>query len=368
MNSVQSGGAASAVLAAMALLLAVTADVANASEVPWPASTPVELAPGIIQFITPDIAGNVVGNSIAVLMDSDVLVFDTTLLGSTANGVLGELRSITPMPVRYVVNSHWHPDHTGGNEAFAASNPQLEIIASRETRRLMAENAFVYIKTLQFELTQTDREIRQDLKIGRTADGKPLSHAERAALQTQLAQEARFMEEFATTHVELPSLTFDGSLTLFHGGRELRLMMLPGHTAGDTALFLPAEKVLLAGDLLTYPVPFAANAHPSAWISSLEVLSHLDAQIIVPGHGPAFKDQRYLQLVLESLRSIQQQVQEALTRGLTLTETQKAIHLEAMRTQFTHDDPDLNASFDGNFGPVVRQFYDEATEGLELYQ
>jgi glyoxylase-like metal-dependent hydrolase (beta-lactamase superfamily II) len=134
------------------------------------------------------------------------------------------------------------------------------------------------------------------------------------------------------------------------------------------AVFLPTERILLTGDLLAYPVPFCADSHPTNWIASLEALSRLDAKIIVPGHGEAQQDASFLQLVLDSLRSIQQQVRDSLHRGLTLQETQKALNLAAIRTRFTHDDPDLNAVFDGNFTPIVRQFYDEATEGLEQYQ
>ena len=62
------------------------------------------------------------------------------------------------------------------------------------------------------------------------------------------------------------------------------------------------------------------------------------------------------------------QVRQALHRGLTLAETQKAVDLTPIRLRFTHDDSELNASFEGNFTPIVRQMYDEATEGLELYQ
>jgi hypothetical protein len=98
------------------------------------------------------------------------------------------------------------------------------------------------------------------------------------------------------------------------------------------------------------------------------VLSRLDASTIVPGHGAAQHDHQYLTLVLDSLQAIADQVRQALDRGLTLSETLKAVHLESIRTSFTHDDPDLNAQFDGNFVPIVRQMYDEATEGLEQCQ
>jgi cyclase len=356
---------------AAVLSLALAASLAGAAvtpESPWATPTRVDLAPGVYQFVSPDVAGNVVGNSIAIVTDSDVVIFDTTLLPATAIGVLNELRTVTSKPVRVVVNSHWHPDHSGGNETFAAAFPGLEIVSSLETRQLMEDTAKVYVKTLEFELAQSDREINKELKSRETSDGKPLASKDREDLRAQLRLEDRFLREYKAEHTVLPTVTFKDILTLHHGGREIRLLTLPGHTAGDTVLYLPEEKILLTGDLLAYPVPFCADSHPSAWIASLEVLLHLDASTIVPGHGVAQHDHQYLTLVLDSLQALRNQVHEALSRGLTLSETQKALHMESIRKSFTHDDPNLNASFDGNFTPIVRRLYDEATEGLEQYQ
>jgi cyclase len=328
----------------------------------------VQIASGIYQFISPEVAGNVDGNSVAVVNERDVLVFDTTLLPATALKVLTELRKITPKPVRYAANSHWHPDHAGGNEMYAKAFPDLEIIATENTRRFMENTAAVYVKTLEFESGQAVQEINKALQSGKTSDGKPLAPESREHLQSELRLLDQFLSEFKATHATLPTLTFGDTLTLYHGGREFRFLHLVGHTGGDMALFLPAEKMLLAGDLLAYPVPYCADSHPTAWIASLETLSRLDARTIVPGHGEAQHDQTYLRLVLDSLRAIESQVHAALRRGLTLQETQKVVNLDAIRLRFTHDDSDLNESFQGNFTPIVRQMYDEATEGLELYQ
>jgi cyclase len=355
-------------LSALTLVTLSSLCAASVIGASWPGPTAVELAPGIVQFISPDLAGNVDGNSVAVFTDRDVLVFDATLLAASADALLRELRQRTPKPVRYLVNSHWHPDHSGGNEAFEKAYPDVEIIASERTRELMDNSGSVYLKTLEFETTQSNQEIDKELKSGKTSDGRALSPADRERLHAELALRARFLDEFKATRTKLPTLTFGDSLTLVHGGREFRFLRLPGHTAGDIAVFLPAEKVLLTGDLLAFPVPFCADSHPSAWIESLEALSRLDAKIIVPGHGPAQPDSSFLQLELDSFRSIQQQVRDALHRGLTLQETQKVVNLAAIRAKFTHDDANLNADFDGNFAPIVRQFYDEATEGLEQYQ
>jgi glyoxylase-like metal-dependent hydrolase (beta-lactamase superfamily II) len=328
----------------------------------------VEIAAGVYQFISPDVAGNVDGNSIAVIGDRDVLVFDTNLLPATAGNVLAKLRQITDKPVRYVVNSHWHPDHSGGNEMYLHEFPDLEIIASQDTRKLMENTMSVYVKTLVYEAAQANREIIEELKAGKGADGKALTTGDREDLQSQLLMEDRFVSEYKAEKPKLATLTFGDTLTLYHGGRELRFMHLVGHTSGDVALYLPAERILLTGDLLAYPVPYCADSHPAAWIASLESLSRLDITTIVPGHGQAQHDQTYLRLVLESLQSIQNQVQQALHSGLSLADTQKAVNLDSIRLKFTHDAPDLNAAFEGNFTPVVRQMYDEATEGLELYQ
>lgn len=340
----------------------------RASEANWPGPKRIDLAPGIIQFVSPDLAGNVDGNSIAILTDRDVVLFDATLLPATAEAVLQELRQITPKALRYVANSHWHPDHTGGNERLAKTFPELDIIASRRTRELMEDTAGVYIKTLEFEAAQANQEMLKELKSGKGSDGRRLSQTERAEIRSQMTSGGQFLDDFRATHVKLPTLTFEEAMTLQYGGREFRFLRLPGNTAGDIALYLPAEKVLLTGDLLVYPVPFCADSHPSDWIASLEALSRLEAKILVPGHGDAQRDSLYLHLVLDSFRSIRQQVRDALHRGLTLRETEHAVDLTTIRTQFTHDDPTLNAVFDGNFTPIVGRFYDELTEGLEQYQ
>lgn len=348
------------------MLLAAAAMQAAALSVPTPQRE--QLAPGVYQFASPDLAGNVQGNSVAIETDHDVLIFDSTLLPMTAGQVLAQLRTLTSKPVRYVVNSHWHPDHSGGNEAYVAAFPQAEIIATAVTRQLMENTRSVYVRTLEYEAAQGRLAIEQALKSNRDPAGRRLSGAAAAELRTQLREADEFLSAYRAMPMRLPTLTFDEQLTLYHGGREFRLMHLPGHTAGDLVLHLPAEGILLTGDLLAYPVPFCADSHPAAWIASLEILSRLNAAVIVPGHGPAQRDRSYLQLVLSSLQSLQRQVQMAMRRGLTFEETQKSIDLDSIRVRFTHDDPDLNELFQGNFVPVVRQMYDEASEGLERYQ
>lgn len=330
----------------------------------------VAIAEGIFLFISPDQDDiEVDGNSIVIVNEHDVLVFDTNVLPSSAHAVLGEIRKITDKPVRYIVNSHWHPDHWDGNEVYAKEFPNVEIIASAETRRLMQNTMNVYGKTLQALAAAPTKDMEEQVRSGKNSDGTPLTENDRHDIEDTLRQEKAFMAEYDSMHPVLPTLAYDDKLTLYHGGREFRVMDFVGNTAGDTAVYLPKEKVLLAGDLLTAPVPFAAGSHPSAWIESLKALGRLDAEVIIPGHGAAQHDKNYLQLVTDTLQSVIDQVHEALRRGMTLEETRKFVKFDEIRPKFTHGNADLNAEFDANFAtPIVRQVYDEATEELELYQ
>jgi len=330
----------------------------------------VAIADGIFLFISPDQDPiEVDGNSIVVVNELDVLVFDTNVLPSSARAVLAEIRKITDKPVRYVVNSHWHPDHWDGNEVYTKEFPNVEIIASVETRRLMENTMNVYGKTLQAIAAPSNKDMEEQLRTGKSSDGKALAEKDRQDIEDMLRKEKVFMTEYESMHPVLPTLTYDKELTLYQGEREFRVMHFVGNTAGDSAVYLPKEKILFTGDLLTAPVPFGADSYPSSWIRSLKALEQLDVDVIIPGHGEAQHDKKYLQLVMESLQSVTDQVHEALRRGMTLEETRRFVKFDTIRPKFTHDDPNLNAEFDGNFAtPIVRQVYDEATEELELYQ
>ncbi|HMD59610.1 MAG TPA: MBL fold metallo-hydrolase, partial [Steroidobacteraceae bacterium] len=132
----------------------------------------VVVADGIYQYLLPDVDDiEVNGNSIAIETDHDILVFDTNVLPSVAQLVLADLRQNSNKPVRYVVNSHWHPDHWDGNELHAREFPDLEIIASATTRRLMENTMHVYIKTLDFETRDVNKQLERSLKSGKSADG-----------------------------------------------------------------------------------------------------------------------------------------------------------------------------------------------------
>ena len=92
------------------------------------------VADGVYLFtVTPYGDVGMSGNSVAIVSDDSVVVYDSTATPETATTVLNEIRKVTDKPVRYLVNSHWHWDHWGGNEVFLAAFPELPIISHEKT-------------------------------------------------------------------------------------------------------------------------------------------------------------------------------------------------------------------------------------------
>ena len=91
------------------------------------------------------------------------------------------------------------------------------------------------------------------------------------------------------------TLTFDHDFTVDVGNREVQVKFMGrGNTAGDAVVYLPKEKIVVAGDLVVYPIPYIYDGYPTEWIQTLQNLAQLDADSIVPGHGPILHDKAYI--------------------------------------------------------------------------
>jgi cyclase len=328
----------------------------------------VEIAEGVYQFSTAPDGYVPNGNSIVIVNAQDVLVFDAFTRPSTARTVLAEIRKITDKPVRYLVNSHHHPDHWSGNEVYAEAFPGLEIVASEETRQFMLNIGNAWPAVFTENLRKDEAELEKELSTGRQSDGTVLTADQRRKDEADVSLERDFVAEALKVKRTYPTLTYGDKLTLHHGGREFRFMSMVGDARGTTALYLPKEKVLITGDLLSYPVPYFSQSL-SQHARSLRTLGQLDVEVIIPGHGPAWRDKGFLNLEAELLESVVSQVGHAVQKGtLTVEEIQKAVDVEPLRLKFTHSDDDkaLNAKFRRYVGRMVENAAREARDGRKF--
>ncbi|NOT07776.1 MAG: MBL fold metallo-hydrolase [Gemmatimonadales bacterium] len=346
---------------------ALAACVAATSSTPLLAQSPtlapprgssvVPVAPGVFVILHPRATDNFPnGNSMVVVGDDGVLVVDTGYLPSVAREDIAWIKTLTPKPVRYVVNTHWHYDHNNGNADYRKAFPGVEIVAHRETQRLIALNSARYAAGVVVEGSGS-RKTLEAYRTQLTSDTS-LTPVERDTVRARIAQREREMEEMGTLAVEPPTRTFDRELNLRLGGRQIRLLHLArGNTPGDVVVWLPAEQVVAVGDLLVHPIPYAYNSIPHEWVAFLRGVDSLGARTIVPGHGPVFRDPAYLRQVTGLLESVVNHVFAGYRAGQTVDQVRAGFDFGPWRDRFAGTNDFLRRVFDGS---IVTALVDRA--------
>jgi glyoxylase-like metal-dependent hydrolase (beta-lactamase superfamily II) len=253
----------------------MTKPFASSADLEEKRSTLEELAPGVVAFTAegdPNVG--------AVIGEGAVLAVDARATPAHAREWLDELRRLTDKPVRHLVLTHYHAVRVLGASAFGADS----VIAHEGTRRWIHERG-----EADFE-----SETRRFPRLFRDVGSIP-----------------------GLTH---PNETFEDSLTLDLGGREVQLLHLGrGHTLGDAAVWVPEDKILFAGDLVeARAAPYMGDAFVEEWATTtLDRVEALGAQTIVPGRGPAAgpeavaETREYLRTLWDTVRADHETMKDA---------------------------------------------------------
>lgn len=227
--------------AIFACIVALLATAARAQDLPF---TLKAVGPGVYAAI--DVGGKAGSNAGFVVGDDGVVVIDAFFSEVAAKALLAEIRKVTPLPVKYVVNTHYHLDHTGGDAVFKAAG--ATIIAHRNVRAWLKPN-------------------------------NPHLFGDRITPQIQAQIDA----------LPEPDLTTTEGLTLWLGARRVEVRAYPGHTGGDLVISVPDAKVRFCGDMLWRRVaPNIIDGTVPAWIATVQGFERApDAATttFVPGHG-----------------------------------------------------------------------------------
>ena len=314
---------------------------------PPPAHT--EVAPGVHLFQTQPYGDvGLDGNSVAIISRDGVLVFDANGTPAAARAVLAAIRRLTNQPVRYLVYSHWHWDHWYGAEVYADAFPGLTIISHEKTRELMAGPAIAFNqpgldRQLPAHIDAVAREKAHD-------DSVDARSAEARAAAEHLERDRFFLAQKRGARHTLATLTFTDSLTLHLGERVIQVLHVDrAVTPGDAFLRLPAENLVVTGDLLVNPITYALFCYPQGWIRSLAWIDALDPATIIPGHGAPLHDGILLHATLSLLRRERELAQEAKASGQPVEQAKEAIladpEVERLRTTITGGDAKQDGAF-----------------------
>jgi len=244
------------------------------------------------------------GNSGVIVGQHEVIVFDAKTNAEGGKELLDFIAKITPKPVTTVILSHSDVDHVGGLRSFPKG---ITIIAQ--------ENDL--------------KELRADL----------------AANPTTALPAAYFPNK---TVDKTEGITIDGiKMELLHWA--------PAHTSGDLMLYLPDQKILFCGDIVTVnearPLIHREKHGSSAgWITSVKGALTLDAVHYVPGHGPV-QDRAAIQKMLSNAATERARIKELVAQGRSLKEIQAAV-----------GDPDPAAAGGPPFAPYSEVVYLELTK------
>ena len=279
----------------------------------------VTVARGVYAFITPEErTGLQAGNSIAIEGDSAVLVFDTGAMPTVTRRQIAEVRALTGKPVRYVVTSHWHPDHNLGNHEYQLAFPGVRFIGTRATQQGILDRGTYFIKEVQGFAT-TDSLMRLRLSTGKMRDGSAMPPQVRTMFELNTRDFAEFMPEVSRAIPVTSNHLLEDSLRIDLGRRVVTVYTRGrGNTAGDAFAYVPDVGVLLTGDLLTFPCPFPSTAYFNDWVPLLDHLKSFRARAIVPGHGEVQHDLTFLEQTRTLLQYTRDQATDAVKRGRTL--------------------------------------------------
>ncbi len=334
---------------------------ANPFEYAW-----TNLAPGVWAAIRADpFELPQEGNAVFVVTEQGVVLFDAGGSPAMGEAIVAKVRSVTNQPITHVVLSHWHGDHMRGLQSIRAAFPAVQILAHPHARDMIVGTQDKWLKRRVTMAPNIRKALQSAIGNGQDMSGRPLIPQEKAWLEAGLAVTEQLDHENNRTTYVVPDAVIEEHLTLHLGGREIRFLRLGNaHTSGDLILWLPQEKIVATGDVVTAPIPLMPSAYTGDhdYPAVLAQIKALGFRALVPGHGAVQSDAAYLDLLSETVRLVATQMQELVARGVSHDDAVTKIDLGAVEPRFTHGDPFLANRFHDYLSDLPEAAYAVATK------
>jgi glyoxylase-like metal-dependent hydrolase (beta-lactamase superfamily II) len=272
-------------------------------------------------------------NSMVIENSDHVMLVDTSVTPAAARALVAQIKEeLTPKPIKYVFNSHYHFDHAHGNQIFG---DDVEIIGHEYIRKMHLTNVLKQRTNRAFTEVLPKQIDDMKQRIAKATDAK-----ERAQLEAGLRVTEAHAKAVQEVAPKPPNVTFTDVMTLHKGGREVQVHFLGrGHTGGDTMVFLPAERIVFTGDFFegsptTGILSYFGDAFIDEWVDSLERLKALDFEIIVPGHGTPFKDRQQITDFQNYIRDLWRQASALRLQGATVEQAIEKVDMSKFTARY----------------------------------
>ena len=277
-------------------------------------------------------------NAAIFVNSADVLVVDAHSKPSAAAALIAQIRQqITPKPVRYLVDTHFHWDHTQGNAGYRnAFGKDLKIIASQKTKELEAE--FVAPR-LRASLDPHGHPFSSQphvpvlLDAARQQLSKATSAEEKARLADRIRQLESFEIEMRNFTPTLPTVTFDKTYVIRDKAHDLHVEFHGrAHTAGDVVVYCPQKRVVATGDMILGTLPFMGDSYPAEWPKTIDSVAHLDFDRVCGGHGTVPEGKQRMIGLRNYIAELVERVEQGRKAGRTLEDIQKSMPLASLKS------------------------------------
>jgi cyclase len=258
-------------------------------------------------------------NAAIFVMARDVLVVDAHSKPSAAAALVAQIKEVTDKPVRYLVNTHFHWDHTQGDRAYKTANPETQIIASDTTKQLLAQVQRDRLKESLDSVPGLVDAAKARLSRAKTAQ-------ERDWVNDQLRQLNAYQAEMKSYPLELPTLTFSKTHTIKDASGDLELAFNgKAHTAGDIQVFSPSKKVVATGDAIIGFLPYMNDGYARQWPKTIDTVAAWKFDAIIGGHGPVQRGRDRMSQFRNYIEDLTERVERAKKSGVPLAQLQKTI-------------------------------------------
>src|SRR6202453_4484479 len=266
-------------------------------------------------------------NAAIFVRSKDVVVVDAHSKPSAAASLIAQMkREVRTKPVRYVINTHFHWDHTQGDHAYRLTGEKVDFIASASTKQLMSDLAVARMKA-------SVGAVPQQIDAFREQAAHSTSAAEKAFCADQISQMEAYQAELKDYTLELPTITFDTSYLLRDPAFDLHVDFHGhSHTAGDIFVFCPQQRAIATGDAIHGFLPNIADGFPRVWTATIDALSHADFQCLMGGHGPLQTDRTAMTSQRNYIEELTGKVAEGKKAGLSVAEMQKRFTVASLKS------------------------------------
>lgn len=296
--------------------------------------------------------------NVEVIEQSDGLVV-VDAGGSPPAGVhiVAQIKALSPKPVKYLIYTHYHGDHNLGAGAFLAAWPNIVIVSTAATRADMTGKPMDYIKTYSAdyagEVDYAKKQVsRTDLPDSVRAGWQQMVDVGDSMVAGYKDMTAYPATKTFTTRFDIPDSETPVEVRFF--GK--------ANTDGDAVIWVPSDKVMVTGDIVVNPIPYAAASYPTSWLKVLGRIEAFGFDALIPGHGEVQHDRAYVDKVRGAIAEVVRQVAPLAKKKVPLDDVYKQTDFKPLIASFAGDDKWVGTLFNSFFlHSLIKNAYFEAT-------